>query len=135
MLVKLIASQRDESNPTLILGKEYIVLTVGYSRKSMGGLYYRLLDENLSATLYNFSLFEIVDPSLPEDWQVAIEDAESFIVEPRVFSRPIRNSFWEDFFEGDSVRRVEAWKVLDAEIRKIQSFHGIDEIGLNTPKQ
>jgi hypothetical protein len=129
MIVKHVTQEPNKTGRTLILGKEYVVLSVDYYGREKTGLDYRILDEQGTPALYSYRLFEVVDPALPPEWQVSIYDGELFLIEPKAFFTSTRNGFWEDYYEGDSARQMEAYKVVDTEFKKIQAFHGLRNDG------
>jgi hypothetical protein len=121
MIVKHVIEATHKTGVSLILGKEYFVLSIESYGKDR--LSYCILDEQGTPALYSYDLFDVIDPTLPEGWRVSIESSESVVIEPSGFFKENRNGFWENYFEGDSVSQSEAHEVLDAELKKIQEFH------------
>lgn len=60
--------------------------------------YYRIIDEDGSPALYDPELFEIIEPSQPEDWVTSFgADGERYAYPPEL-DKP---GLFEDYHDGD----------------------------------
>ena len=77
----------------------------------VSGDHLRAINDNGDPVLYPESLFEIVDPNIPNDWITENFDDEDYINPPE-FSNP---GFYEDYFDGVSaaVDKFEAFRKLN----------------------
>ncbi|ETX02474.1 MAG: hypothetical protein ETSY2_35515 [Candidatus Entotheonella gemina] len=71
---------------------------------------FRLLNDRGQPYLYPSQLFEIVDPSEPEDWITEFgEDGERYAYPPRLYAC----GFFEDFFDAKKEAVVTFWQVVN----------------------
>lgn len=76
---------------SLTASKEYAV--VGFD-----DAYYRVVDDRGEPILFPEALFEVTDPSVPDDWVRRECDDGSYYVDPPECARA---GFYEDWFDGD----------------------------------
>jgi hypothetical protein len=85
--------------------KEYIV--IGFDDE-----YFRVIDDADHPILYPRALFDVVDPSVPDDWVRRDEPDGSYYVDPPECSAP---GFYEDVFDQDA----DAIAVLRKVVRRL----------------
>jgi hypothetical protein len=101
MIVKL---QRENTRYVdLTLGQCYAVIGIEADD-------FRLLNDRGQPYLYPSQLFEVVDPSEPEDWITEFgEDGERYAYPP-----PLNTcGFFEDFFDAHKEAVVTFWQVVN----------------------
>ena len=63
--------------------------------------YYRIINDKNSPTLYEISIFSIIDNNIPSDWIIKFEDNEIDYLGPKIFS----GYFFEDYFDGNEINK------------------------------
>ena len=101
MIVKLL--RENTRYVELTLGQCYAVIGVEADD-------FRLLNDRGQPYLYPSQLFEVVDPSEPEDWITEFgEDGERY-----AYPSPLNTcGFFEDFFDGKKEAVVTFWQVVN----------------------
>lgn len=101
MIVKLHRENR--RYPDLTYGKHYAVIGIEADD-------YRLLNDRGQPYLYPNRLFEIVDPSEPEDWVSEFgEEGERYAYPPQLN----RCGFFEDYFDAKREAVATFWQVVN----------------------
>lgn len=80
----------ETSHPHLTPNKTYSVIGIDFEC-------YRVVNDDFEPILYPKELFEIIDPSYPNNWVRAEFDDGEYYIEPPEFSEV---GFFEDYFEG-----------------------------------
>ena len=86
---------------SLSFGIEYRVL--GISNES-----FRLLSDDDDPILYSMNLFEVIDPTEPDDWVSIFGESGERYARPRCFER----STWEKYHDYDPAARKLVWDYL-----------------------
>lgn len=122
MILRHTVTDKNKTGTNLILGKEYLVIEITFS-KDMGGLLYRIYDEQSTPGLYSHRLFDVVNSALPPNWKFETNNKEVFDLAPEPFFKFSKNSFWESYFSDDVSIKDSAKQVFEIEMQKIRSFH------------
>lgn len=95
--------------PHLTPGLEYLV--VGLDHDSL-----RVLDDDSEPILYSKDLFDIIDPSVPEDWVWDRYADDEYYSNPPELAAP---GFYESWFD----RKAEAQAIFDTYLARVNRTH------------
>ncbi|ASF45346.1 ankyrin repeat domain-containing protein [Methylovulum psychrotolerans] len=80
-----------------------------YSVVQIDDEYFRVINDDGEPILYPKALFEVVDPSVPEEWVTITFDDGEYFIGPAEFNK---TGFYEDYFDGvaDAVDKFESFR-------------------------
>jgi hypothetical protein len=101
-IINRVTGEKQEKSNYLTVGKVYVVLSVGISKREM---FVRLNGNDLSPGLFSIDNFEIIDNSLPSNWR--IDNDNGFVtLAPEKWQV---SGFWERFYD-DEIKEMEDFR-------------------------
>ena len=86
----------------LTVGKEYVVLEIGFSASVEDKVYYRIIgdahESKKNPSLFSSDQFVVVDGTMPKSWAVCQNENLYVYIGPTCWHAP---GFWDDFYDGD----------------------------------
>ena len=122
MLVKLIQKKIGELDEEAEIGNIYPVLEINAVDNFSTRIC--IIPEDGTPTVPLLSLFEIIDPTIPPDWEIETKEGMYFTIRPKTFVGK-KYSFWEDYFDGTPELQKECEEIIQKEVEKIKKFHNI----------
>ena len=126
MLVRCINNDKsDGCKHDVTIGRVYAVLEVSFAGYEKHRKFVIQRDSDGYPCLFDFSLFEIDDMRVPNNWCLEPLDASyfganSFDLGPKEFAD--YKSFWDKFHDDDD----EAMRIFLEVLKKIWAFHGFE---------
>lgn len=118
MIVKYMRDwgyQGEGKDPDLTFKKEYLVIGVNYNVQ--GNLEVSVeIDSDGTPCLFPLTSFDLVDPSLPEEYSFYFYEYGFASLQPIEF----KGDFWDRYHDGDP----EAEKLFEQVMTRLKKFHG-----------
>jgi hypothetical protein len=126
MLVRCLNNHKENGyKHPLEVGKVYPIIEVTFAGSEKHRTFCIQADDDGTPCLFPFSLFEVVDEKVPDDWCLEPLNSSyfgegSFMLGPKEFAD--YEGFWDKYHDGEP----EAEKIFADVLKKIRAFHGLD---------